>query len=249
MFYRSYTFVSVHAMIPSIKSAHDFPPVDQALDEPNGLLCTGGNLEPETVLTAYSRGIFPWYSDDQPILWWSPDPRMVLFPDEFKISKSLGKTIRSHKFEIRFDSAFAAVITACAEPRTLHSGTWILPEMQAAYTRLHQIGFAHSAEAWRDGELVGGLYGIAMGRMFYGESMFARETDASKVAFAALVEKLVADGFGLIDCQQETRHLASFGARPIPRKEFTQRLKELITLNPDNSPTSYWTTTHSPGHK
>ena len=230
-------------MIPWIKSARDFPPVDSALDEPNGLLCMGGDLEPETVLTAYSRGIFPWYSDDQPILWWSPDPRMVLFADEFKISKSLSKTIRANKFEIRFDTAFEEVIAACAEPRSPGLGTWILPEMQAAYTRLHQIGFAHSAEAWRDGKLVGGLYGIAMGRMFYGESMFARETDASKVAFVALVEKLKADGFELIDCQQETRHLASFGARPIPRKQFTQRLQELITLNLDNSPTSYWKTT------
>ncbi len=228
-------------MIPWIKSAHDFPPVEHALHEPNGLLCMGGNLEPETVLTAYSRGIFPWYSAHQPILWWSPDPRMVLYPDEFKISKSLGKTIRSNKFEIRFDTAFKAVITACAEPRTPDSGTWILPEMQAAYTRLHQIGFAHSAETWQDGELVGGLYGIAMGRMFYGESMFARVTDASKVAFTAMVEKLIADGFELIDCQQETRHLASFGARPIPRKEFTQCLQELITLNPDSSPVPYWT--------
>ena len=233
-------------MIPWIKSARDFPPVDNALDEPSGLLCMGGNLEPETVLTAYSRGIFPWYSDDQPILWWSPDPRMVLFADELKISKSLSKTIRANKFEIRFDTAFAEVITACAEPRSPGLGTWILPEMQAAYMRLHQIGFAHSAEAWRDGKLVGGLYGIAMGHMFYGESMFARETDASKVAFVALVEKLKADGFELIDCQQETRHLASFGARPIPRKQFTQRLQELITLNSDNSPTSYWKTTDLP---
>ena len=228
-------------MLPWIKSAHDFPAVNAALIEPNGLLCMGGNLEPETILTAYSRGIFPWYSEGQPILWWSPDPRMVLFPDEFKVSKSLAKTIRADKFEIRFDSVFADVMAACAAPRGSYSGTWILPPMQAAYTRLHDIGFAHSAEAWRDGELVGGLYGIAMGRMFYGESMFARETDASKVAFAAMVEKLKADGFGLIDCQQETRHLASFGARPIARKEFTQHLQELITLNPDNSPVSYWT--------
>jgi leucyl/phenylalanyl-tRNA---protein transferase len=227
-------------MIPWIKSARDFPAVETARIEPNGLLCMGGNLEPETILTAYSRGIFPWYSDGQPILWWSPDPRMVLFPDEFKVSKSLAKTIRSDKFEIRFDSAFADVMAACAAPRGRHSGTWILPPMQAAYTRLHEIGFAHSAEAWRDGELVGGLYGIAMGRMFYGESMFARETDASKVAFVAMVEKLKADGFGLIDCQQETNHLASFGARPIPRKEFTQHLQELIILNADNSPISYW---------
>jgi leucyl/phenylalanyl-tRNA---protein transferase len=233
-------------MTPWIKSARDFPAVETARVEPNGLLCMGGNLEPETILTAYSRGIFPWYSEGQPILWWSPDPRMVLFPSEFKVSKSLAKTIRSDKFEIRFDSAFTDVMAGCASPRGRHSGTWILPPMQAAYTRLHEIGFAHSAEAWRDGELVGGLYGIAMGRMFYGESMFARETDASKVAFVAMVEKLKADGFGLIDCQQETSHLASFGARPIPRKEFTQHLQELITLNPDNSPISYWTTSKQP---
>ncbi len=234
-------------MIPWIQSAADFPAVDNALDEPNGLLCMGGSLDPDTVLAAYSRGIFPWYSDDQPILWWSPDPRMVLFPDEFKVSKSLSKTIRANKFEIRFDTAFDDVISTCAEPRGPSLGTWILPEMQTAYTRLHQIGFAHSAEAWRDGELVGGLYGIAMGRMFYGESMFARETDASKVAFAALVDKLKADGFELIDCQQETRHLASFGARPIPRKQFTQRLQELITLNSDNSLNSNWKTTNPTG--
>ncbi len=228
-------------MIPWIKSACDFPAVDTALVEPNGLLCMGGNLLPETILTAYSRGIFPWYSEGQPILWWSPDPRMVLFPDEFKVSKSLAKTIRAGKFEVRFDTAFADVMAECAAPRGPHAGTWILPAMQEAYTNLHHIGFAHSAEAWRDGELVGGLYGIAMGRMFYGESMFARETDASKVAFVTTLQKLKRDGFQLIDCQQETRHLASFGARPIPRKQFTQRLQELITLNADNSPVSYWT--------
>ena len=228
-------------MIPWIKTAHDFPTVDTARVEPNGLLCMGGNLNPETVLTAYSLGIFPWYSEGQPILWWSPDPRMVLFPNDFKVSKSLAKTMRSGKFEIRFDSVFSEVISACAAPRGYSNGTWILPPMQKAYTELHEIGFAHSAEAWRDGELVGGLYGIAMGRMFYGESMFSRETDASKVAFVAMVEKLSADGFELIDCQQETQHLASFGARTIPRKQFTQKLQELITLNSDNSPASCWT--------
>ena len=228
-------------MIPWIKSAHDFPAVDTALVEPNGLLCMGGNLQPETILTAYSRGVFPWYSEGQPILWWSPDPRMVLFPGEFKVSKSLAKTIRTAKFEVRFNTAFADVMAACAAPRGQYTGTWILPAMQAAYTNLHHIGFAHSAETWRDGELVGGLYGIAMGRMFYGESMFSRETDASKVAFVAMVEKLTRDGFQLIDCQQETRHLASFGARPVPRKKFTQQMQELITLNADNSPVSYWT--------
>lgn len=228
-------------MIPSIKTAQDFPDVERARHDPNGLLCMGGNLDPQTILTAYSRGIFPWYSAGQPILWWSPDPRMALLPSEFKLSKSLAKTIRANKFEVRFNTAFASVISACSKPRSQQSGTWILPAMQAAYIALHQIGFAHSAEAWRDGKLVGGLYGIALGRVFYGESMFARETDASKVAFAAIVEKLTRDGFQLIDCQQETKHLASFGAHPIPRKEFTQRLQELITLNSDRSPVSYWT--------
>ena len=230
-------------MIPWIKTARDFPSVESALDEPNGLLCSGGNLDPQTILTAYSRGIFPWYSDGQPVLWWSPNPRMVLFPENFKLAKSLAKTIRSGKFEVRFNTAFADVIAACAEPRSPPGGTWILPAMQAAYRKLHDIGFAHSAEAWCDGQLAGGLYGIALGRVFYGESMFARVTDASKVAFAAIVEKLQRDGFALIDCQQETRHLASFGARPIPRKQFTQRLQELITLNADHSPISYWLTT------
>ena len=222
-------------MIPWIASAYDFPSVDTARVEPNGLLCTGADLEPETIIAAYSRGIFPWFSDDQPILWWSPDPRMVLFPDEFKISKSLAKTVNRNVFDIRFDSAFADVISACSEPRSKNGGTWIVPEMRAAYAALHTIGVAHSIESWRDGKLVGGLYGLTLGRMFFGESMFARETDASKVALVALVEKLRRDGFELIDCQQETRHLASFGARPIPRHEFVQRLQELIDLNQSNS--------------
>ncbi|HEX9392463.1 MAG TPA: leucyl/phenylalanyl-tRNA--protein transferase [Usitatibacteraceae bacterium] len=228
-------------MIPWLKLPADFPAVETALPEPNGLLCAGGDLAPASILKAYSRGIFPWYSEGQPILWWSPDPRMVLFPDEFKVSKSLAKTARSGKFDIRFDSAFADVMTGCAAPRTLDGSTWIVEDMQAAYTRLHQLGFAHSVESWRNGELVGGLYGIALGRMFYGESMFARVTDASKVALVALVDKLKRDGFALIDCQQETRHLASFGARPIARKEFTRRLQELVVFNTAMPPTSSWT--------
>ena len=222
-------------MIPWIKSFNDFPPVDTALDEPNGLLCTGADLDPASIIAAYSRGIFPWFSDDQPILWWSPDPRMVLFPGEFKISKSLAKTVSRNAFEIRFDSAFAGVISACSEPRGKYGGTWIVPEMQAAYAQLHALGVAHSIESWRNGKLVGGLYGLALGRMFFGESMFARETDASKVALVALVEKLKRDGFELIDCQQETRHLASFGARPILRREFVHRLAELIDLKQSSS--------------
>lgn len=218
-------------MIPWIEAPEVFPPVTTALVEPNGLLCAGADLEPETIIAAYFRGIFPWFSEGQPILWWSPDPRMVLLPDEFKVSKSLSKTVRSGAFDVRVDTAFADVIAACAAPRSVGAGTWIVPQMQHAYTRLHALGLAHSIESWREGELVGGLYGLALGRMFFGESMFARETDASKVALVALVDKLKFDGFELIDCQQETRHLASFGARPIPRADFVQRIKELIDLN------------------
>ena len=222
-------------MVPWIETLHDFPSVATALPEPNGLLCVGADLAPETIIAAYSRGIFPWFSDGQPILWWSPEPRMVLFPDEFKQSKSLARTISRGVFEIRVDTAFADVITACAEPRAYGGGTWIVPEMCAAYARLHALGVAHSVESWRDGKLVGGLYGLALGRMFFGESMFARETDASKIALVALVDKLRLDGFELIDCQQETRHLASFGARPIARLDFVRRLKELINLNTSGS--------------
>ncbi|MEP7156500.1 MAG: leucyl/phenylalanyl-tRNA--protein transferase [Betaproteobacteria bacterium] len=228
-------------MIPWLDRAAGFPDADKALAEPNGLLCAGGDLEPHTIIAAYSKGIYPWFSDDQPILWWSPDPRMVLFPAGFKVSKSLAKTRRSGKFDIRFDSAFADVIAGCAAPREPGGGTWIVPEMQAAYIRLHELGVAHSVESWQDGKLVGGLYGMALGRMFFGESMFSRETDASKVALMAMVEKLRRDGFGLIDCQQETRHLASFGARPIARRDFVQHLRELINSGkPSSSITSHW---------
>ena len=219
-------------MVPWIETLRDFPPVTTALTEPNGLLCVGADLAPETIIAAYSRGIFPWFSDGQPILWWSPDPRMVLFPTEFKLSKSLARTVNRGAFEIRINNAFTEVVAACSEPRQPGGGTWIVPEMRAAYSRLHALGIAHSIESWRDGKLVGGLYGLALGRMFFGESMFASETDASKVALVALVKKLQRDGFELIDCQQETRHLASFGARPIARQDFVQRLKELINLKP-----------------
>ncbi|MBL8525453.1 MAG: leucyl/phenylalanyl-tRNA--protein transferase [Betaproteobacteria bacterium] len=235
-------------MIPWLDSPTAFPDTKLALREPNGLICAGGNLDPATIVNAYSRGIFPWFSDDQPILWWSPDPRMVLFPGEFKVSKSLAKTVRSGKYTVRFDIAFDDVIKGCAAPREPGGGTWIVPEMQEAYGRLHKLGVAHSVESWvagEDGEeLMGGLYGIALGRMFYGESMFARATDASKVALVALVEKLKRDGFQLIDCQQETRHLARFGARPIPRADFVQRLKELINWDQVSPPTSHWSTEH-----
>ena len=226
-------------MIPWLDPAAGFPDTRFALKEPSGLLCAGGNLEPATIVAAYSRGIFPWFSDEQPILWWSPDPRMVLFPPEFKISKSLSKVVKSCKFDIRFDTAFAQVIAGCAAPREAEGGTWIVPAMQDAYIRLHELGVAHSVESWipgvNGGELMGGLYGIALGRMFFGESMFTRATNASKVALVALAEKLRRDGFDMIDCQQQTRHLASFGARPIARRDFAQRLKELINLGQSGS--------------
>lgn len=218
-------------MIPWITKGARFPSPNTALIEPDGLLCAGGDLTPATIINAYSQGIYPWFSTGQPILWWTPDPRMVLYPAEFKCSKSLIKTLRQQKFEVRFDTAFRAVIEGCAAPREVGGGTWIVEDIQHAYTALHKQGFAHSAESWRDGKLVGGLYGVAIGRVFFGESMFARETDASKVAFATLVAKLAKDGFQIIDCQQQTKHLGRFGARPIPRASFLQHLSEWINLS------------------
>lgn len=224
-------------MIPWITRGARFPSPNTALVEPDGLLCAGGDLKPDTIISAYSQGIFPWYASGQPILWWTPDPRMVLFPAEFKLSKSLAKTMRQEKFEVRFDTAFREVIEACAAPREPEGGTWIVPEIQDAYTALHRKGFAHSAESYLDGVLVGGLYGVAIGKVFFGESMFTRETNASKVAFATLVAKLTQDGFRLIDCQQQTRHLASFGARPVARAAFLRHLGELIN---SSEPHSVW---------
>lgn len=217
-------------MVPWLTSRISFPSPATALADPNGLLAVGGDLSPARVLAAYRHGIFPWFGPDEPILWWSPEPRMVLFPEEFKLSKSLRKRLRRHDYEIRVDSAFEAVMRACAEPRPGQHGTWIVEEMIQAYVRLHVQGYTHSVETWVDGELAGGLYGMAIGRMFYGESMFARATDASKIAFAHLVAQLRRWDFGLVDCQMETRHLASLGARPITRQEFMDRLALLINL-------------------
>lgn len=215
-------------MIPWLTSDADFPPPELALREPNGLLCAGGDLSPQRLLAAYRAGIFPWFSAGDPLLWWSPDPRMVLFPHEFRISRSLRRTLRSGRFEVRLDTAFAEVIGACAEtPRPGQDGTWITQAMQDAYRRLFELGFAHSVETWLDDQLVGGLYGIAIGRMFYGESMFSRQSDASKVATAHLARHLAAKGFGMIDCQMNTPHLASLGAREIPRSEFLDALRAL----------------------
>lgn len=215
-------------MIPWLSEALLFPPVAKALSEPNGLLAAGGDLSPQRLLAAYRRGIFPWFSAGEPLLWWSPDPRMVLFPDELKISRSLTKTLRNADYEVRLDTAFGDVIRACArKPREGQSGTWITREMQHAYRELHRLGHAHSVETWVDGKLAGGLYGIAIGQAFYGESMFADARDASKIALAHLCAYLKLRGFGIIDCQMETRHLASLGARPIPRCDFAARLEVL----------------------
>jgi leucyl/phenylalanyl-tRNA---protein transferase len=215
-------------MIPWLESDTPFPPVRSALLHPNGLLAAGGDLSPERLLEGYRRGIFPWFSQGDPILWWSPDPRMVLFPDELKISRSFGKTLRNRRYETRFDSAFEEVIGSCAAPRKGAPGTWISEAMIDAYLDLHRLGYAHSVETWIDGDLVGGLYGVAVGRVFFGESMFARVRDASKIALAALVAHLKSEGFGLIDCQMHTRHLESLGAREIPRARFSRLLEELI---------------------
>lgn len=215
-------------MISLLHENTPFPPVEQALRQPNGLLAAGADLSPTRLLEAYRRGIFPWFSEGDPILWWSPDPRMVLFPGEFKISRSLRKTLLRGKYQMRCDTAFEQVMRACSQPREGQNGTWIQEEMIAAYVRLHKAGYAHSIETWMDDELVGGLYGVSIGRMFYGESMFSTKTDASKIALAYLTAQLKRWNFGMIDCQMNTAHLASLGAREITRREFLIRLQELI---------------------
>lgn len=204
-----------------------FPPPDYA--DPSGLIAVGGDLSSERLLEAYRVGIFPWYSEDQPILWWSPDPRFVLELDHFKISRSLGKTLRRRVFHVSFDRVFDDVIAACAAvPREGQSGTWITPEMQEAYIKLHGLGFAHSVEAWFEGKLVGGLYGVSLGKAFFGESMFHRKPDASKVALAILVEKLKKWGFHFIDSQMATEHMNRLGAAEIPRRIFLKRLQSAL---------------------
>jgi leucyl/phenylalanyl-tRNA--protein transferase len=224
-------------MIPWLETNTPFPDVSEALtiDAP-GLLAAGADLSPQRLLSAYKHGIFPWFSEGQPILWWSTDPRMVLRTDEFRVSDSLKKTLRKversrvggGRWQVRFDSAFESVMRACAAPRKDGPGTWISDEIIAGYTGLHKLGYAHSSEVWLDGELVGGAYGVCIGHMFYGESMFARVTDASKVALAYLVAFLRSQGVQLIDCQQETGHLASLGAAPIPRAAFLEHLRAAI---------------------
>ncbi|MFN3885141.1 MAG: leucyl/phenylalanyl-tRNA--protein transferase [Rhodocyclaceae bacterium] len=216
-------------MIRWLDTDDPFPPVSEALTAPNGLLAAGADLSPTRLLAAYRQGIFPWFSNGEPILWWSPDPRMVLFPAELKISRSLAKTLRNADYQLRLDSAFDRVIHACATtPRPGQQGTWITAEMRKAYCRLHALGYAHSVETWRDGKLVGGLYGVALGRAFFGESMFSHVKDASKIALAHLCRYLLEHNFGMIDCQMETAHLLSLGARPIPRDVFVARLATLV---------------------
>ena len=218
-------------MIPWLERHTPFPSVEKALRHPNGLLAAGADLSTERLLAAYRNGIFPWFSEAEPLLWWSPDPRMVLFTAELKVSRSLAKSTRNRGYEVRIDSAFAQVLEGCAGPRREQPGTWLGAGMRAAYLRLHRLGYAHSFETWLDGALVGGLYGMAIGRMFYGESMFSRATDASKVALAALAAELRARGFPIIDCQMNTRHLASLGAREVRRSDFLHRVSALVNYS------------------
>ncbi len=208
-------------------SQQPFPNPEQALDEPNGLLAVGGDLSYQRLINAYRSGIFPWYSADASILWWSPDPRTVLFTDHLKISRSLRKTLRQGHFKITFDQCFESVIRHCAEPHGDRQETWITEEMIDAYRQLHQQGYACSVETWHENQLVGGLYGVAIGRMFFGESMFNRANDASKVALVALCRQLQHRRFPLIDCQMSTPHLTHMGAEDIPRKDFLAALKTL----------------------
>jgi leucyl/phenylalanyl-tRNA--protein transferase len=224
-------------MIPWLRPGTPFPPVASALQVPNGLLCVTPEVTPARLIEAYGNGIFPWYSSEEPVLWWSPDPRMVLFTAEFRVSRSLGKQLRrlpqpDSALVVTLDRAFAKVMRACSAPREGQEGTWITEPMVAAYVELHQLGLAHSVEVWRDDELVGGLYGVALGRMFYGESMFTRVTDASKIALACLVRLLSLEKVPVIDCQQNTSHLASLGAREISRSAFCAHVATAVRGRP-----------------
>lgn len=215
----------------TLSKRHSFPPAHLAIKE--GLLAVGGDLTIDRLLTAYRNGIFPWYAEGDPILWWSPDPRLVLYPDELRISRSLRRVINKNIFHITFDNAFEDVIRGCAETkRSYGDGTWITDEMRDAYCKLHRQGYAHSVEAWQSERLVGGLYGVILGRVFFGESMFSEVSNSSKVAFVRLVENLKRMKFELIDCQVKTDHLVRFGAREIPRKFFLEQLKKAVNGKP-----------------
>ncbi|NOQ34263.1 MAG: leucyl/phenylalanyl-tRNA--protein transferase [Methylococcaceae bacterium] len=210
-----------------------FPPLNAALIEPDGLLAAGGCLSPTRLINAYQSGIFPWFNPDEPILWWSPNPRLILKPEDIKVSRSLAKTIRKQRFTLTVDTAFAAVLEACAAPRDYAMGTWITDDMMQAYNQLHRIGTAHSAEAWLNDELVGGLYGVAIGKVFFGESMFHTQTDASKVVFVELVKQLGKWGYELIDCQVHSEHLVSLGAYEVSRETFIEELSQYRHSSPN----------------
>jgi len=215
-----------------------FPPVEEALSEPDGLLAMGGDLSSRRLLTAYTRGIFPWYEAGQPILWWSPDPRAVLWPDDLHVSRRLHRTLRRSTLKTTCDRAFGDVVQRCAEPRRYADSTWITPEMRTAYIGLHKLGWAHSFEAWQDDELVGGLYGVAIGRVYFGESMFSRVNDASKIVLIRAIEFLKTEGFALIDCQVWSSHLRTLGATTVPRRSFLRYLRELCDPAGDPGPWS-----------
>ena len=222
--------------IPWLDTDDPFPPVEGALEDPNGLLAAGADLSPARLVDAYRRGVFPWFNEGEPILWWSPDPRMVLFVRELRVPRSLRRVVSSGRFTVTLDTAFADVMAGCAEPRPDQEGTWISEEMTAAYVRLAAMGDAHSVEVWQGPQLVGGLYGVALGRMFYGESMFSRVSNASKVALVHLARQLDRWGFELVDCQMSTAHLASLGAREVPRGEFLAAVHRLVQQPPVPSP-------------
>ncbi len=225
-------------MIPLLSANDPFPPVDQALDEPNGLLAAGGGLAMPRLLDAYARGIFPWFSEGDPVLWWCPDPRMVLPTDAVHVSRSLGRRLRRADFSVTFDRAFSDVMRACAAPRRGESGTWLTRSMREAYQRLHDQGAAHSIEVWREGSLAGGLYGVSLGRMFFGESMFSRRTNGSKIAIVMLAAQLARWGVPWIDCQMRTAHLASLGAVEVSRRRFVRSVATLVQQQPIPRP---WT--------
>lgn len=219
-------------MIPFLGPADPFPPVEQALDQPDGLLAAGGTLTTRRLVEAYRQGIFPWFNEGDPVLWWSPDPRTVLVPSRIHVSHSLKKRLKKAAFLITIDAAFARVLDGCAAPRPQDSGTWLTPAMRRAYTALHTAGLAHSVEVWMDGELAGGIYGVAIGRMYFGESMFSRRTDASKIAMTRLAAQLDRWRFPLIDCQLETDHLRSLGAESMPRRKFVRAVERLVKQPP-----------------
>lgn len=215
-------------MIPILAPGAPFPPVGRALDDPDGLLAAGGDLSVATLVDAYSRGIFPWFGEGDPVLWWSPNPRTVLVPAEMHLSRSLRRRILGGGFRVSLDEAFHTVMDECAAPRREGPGTWLIPRMKAAYLSLHEAGFAHSVEVWMDGELAGGVYGVSIGRMFCGESMFSRRTDGSKIALASLAAQMCRWGLPLLDCQLATSHLESLGARSLPRTAFVRLIARLV---------------------